>query len=1285
MDGAPGVSIRNSPQDLRSGDLLWCGGASAAVTHPRSLVTATPSIRPDVTEELTAALRDRILVLDGAMGTMIQRERLEEKGYRGARFADWKSDLQGNNDLLSLTRPDLVRSIHEEYLDAGADIVETNTFNAQRISLADYGMQDLAYEMNLESARLARAACDAVTARTPDRPRYVAGALGPTNRTASISPDVNDPGKRNVTFDELVEAYQEQAAGLVDGGADLLLVETIFDTLNAKAAIFALETLFEERERRWPVVVSGTITDASGRTLSGQVTEAFWNAIRHARPLAVGLNCALGATEMRPYVAELSRIADCFVSAYPNAGLPNAFGEYEEAAEETAAVVGEFAEAGLVNLVGGCCGTTPEHVAAVAAAVQGHGPRVPVEREPACRLSGLEPLNITADSLFVNVGERTNITGSARFRRLIKEGDYPAALAVARQQVEAGAQVIDVNMDEGMIDGVEAMDRFLKLIAGEPDISRVPVMVDSSKWEVIEAGLKCVQGKAVVNSISMKEGERAFVEQARLCRKYGAAVVVMAFDEDGQADNLERRKRICHRAYELLTEEVGFPAEDIIFDPNIFAIATGLEEHVNYGVDYIEATRWIKQNLPGALVSGGVSNVSFSFRGNNPVREAIHAVFLYHAIGAGMDMGIVNAGALAVYDEIDAELRERVEDVVLNRRPDSTERLLSVAEDFQGEGRQVQGADDTWRTLPVGERITHALVKGIDDYAESDTEELRLEIAARGGEPIEVIEGPLMAGMNVVGDLFGAGKMFLPQVVKSARVMKKAVAHLIPYIEAGKAPADAGRSNGKIVMATVKGDVHDIGKNIVGVVLQCNNYEVIDLGVMVPGQKILDTVKAEGADLVGLSGLITPSLDEMVNLASEMERQGFDIPLLIGGATTSRAHTAVKVSPKYHGPVVWVKDASRSVPVASALLSDEQRPGLLAEVEADYEAMRQRHAAKRNDRPTVRLDAARANRTPIEWDGYVPPRPAALDGDQPFVRVFEGYPIDELRGYIDWQPFFNAWEMKGSFPDILNNPASGEAARKLYDDAQAMLDRIIEEEWLTANAVVGLFPANTVDHDSIEVYADESRSEVLARLEHLRQQGKHRDGIPNRSLSDFVAPRDTGLADYVGGFAVTAGLGSGTKIAEFKEALDDYSAILLESLADRLAEAFAERLHELVRRELWGYATDEDLDNDALIKERYQGIRPAPGYPACPEHTEKAVLWDLLDVEARTGIELTESMAMWPGAAVSGWYFSHPQSQYFVVGRVNQDQVEDYARRKGWTLREAERWLAPNLGYEPED
>ncbi len=1256
------------------------------------------SVRPDLTEELAAALRSRILVLDGAMGTMLQRHDLTEDDYRGDRFADTDQDLKGNSEVLVLTRPDVIRSVHREYLLAGADLVETNTFSAQRISQADYGLQDLAYEMNVEAARLARLECDAMTEQTPDRPRYVAGALGPTNTTASISPDVNDPGHRNISYVQLVEAYLEQARGLVDGGADLLLVETVFDTLNAKAAIFALETLFEERGRRWPVVISGTITDASGRTLSGQVTEAFWNSVRHARPLAVGLNCALGAKDMRPYLAELSRVADCFVSAYPNAGLPNAFGEYDESAAQTAEVVGEFAASGLVNLVGGCCGTTPDHVAAVAKAVGDHQPRVPAQPEAACRLSGLEPLNITADSLFVNVGERTNITGSARFRNLIKAGDYATALSVARQQVEAGAQVVDINMDEGMIDGVAAMDRFTKLVAGEPDICRVPVMIDSSKWEVIETGLRNVQGKPIVNSISMKEGEEKFVEQAHLCRMYGAAVVVMAFDEDGQADNLERRKAICERAYRILVDDVGFDPHDIIFDPNVFAIATGIEEHANYGVDFIEATRWIKQNLPGVLISGGISNVSFSFRGNNAVREAIHAVFLFHAIEAGLDMGIVNAGALVVYDEIDPELRDRIEDVVLNRRDDAAERLLEIAERFRSDGAGAEKADEEWRSLPVGERITHALVKGIDDHAEDDTEELRAIIAERDGRPLEVIEGPLMDGMNVVGDLFGAGKMFLPQVVKSARVMKKAVNYLIPFIEAEKKPGDAKDTRGTIVMATVKGDVHDIGKNIVGVVLQCNNYEVIDLGVMVPAQKILDAAKEHGADMIGLSGLITPSLDEMMNFAAEMERQGLDIPLLIGGATTSRAHTAVKVDPKYHGPVVWVKDASRSVPVAAALLSDDQRPGFMDDVKADFDSIRERHAARNTARPLTSLEKARANASALDWSDYHPPKPRLLaqqDKDvwhQPtagratqFVRVFHEYDLAELRPYIDWQPFFNAWEMRGKFPDILNNPTSGEAARRLWEDAQQMLDKVVDEGWLRANGVVGLFPASRVAGEDIEVYTDESRTAVLTTLHHLRQQGEQRHGLPHRSLADFVAPKESGVQDFVGAFAVTAGLGSHEKIKEFKDALDDYSAILLESLADRLAEAFAERLHERVRKELWGYAPDEHLDNTALIKEQYDGIRPAPGYPACPDHTEKATLWELLDVEANAGIELTESMAMWPGAAVSGFYFSHPESQYFVLGRLGQDQVADYARRKGWTLKEAERWLAPNLGYEPED
>src|SRR3954447_15378220 len=1157
--------------------------------RPRTAMPDTPNLRPDATAELTALLRQRILVLDGAMGTAIQQERPAESTYRGERFADWPTDLRGNNDLLSITAPEIIEGIHRRYLDAGADLLETNTFNANRISLADYGMSDLAYELNLQSARLARAACDA--AATPDKPRYVAGALGPTNRTAAISPDVNDPGARNVSYDELVAAYLEQANGLVDGGADLLLVETIFDTLNAKAAIFALETLFEERGRRWPVMISGTITDASGRTLSGQVTEAFWHSVLHASPLLVGLNCALGAKELRPYIEEISRVADTFVSCYPNAGLPNAFGEYDETPEQTAEVLAEFPSAGFVNVVGGCCGTTPEHIAAIAAAVDGAAPRTPAAHRPALRLSGLEPVSVTEESLLVNVGERTNITGSARFRNLIKAGDYPTALTVARQQVETGAQVIDVNMDEGMIDGVEAMDRFTKLIAAEPHIARVPLMIDSSKWDVIEAGLKNIQGKPIVNSISMKEGEEKFREQARLCRKYGAAAVVMAFDEDGQADNLQRRKAICERAYRILVDEVGFPPEDIIFDPNVFAVATGIEEHASYGLDFIEATRWIKENLPGAKVSGGISNVSFSFRGNNPVREAIHAVFLYHAINAGLDMGIVNAGALVVYDQVEPELRERIEDVVLNRRPDAAERLLEIAEAHNKQGDVTEAEAAEWRSLPVGERITHALVKGIDAYAESDTEELRQLISDRGGRPIEVIEGPLMDGMNVVGDLFGAGKMFLPQVVKSARVMKKAVAYLIPFIEQEKLDnpeyATAKDTNGTIVMATVKGDVHDIGKNIVGVVLQCNNYEVIDLGVMVPAQKILDTAVEIGADAVGLSGLITPSLDEMVNVAGEMQRRGFEIPLMIGGATTSRAHTAVKVDGKYDGPVVWVKDASRSVPTLAALLSDTQRPQLLADVKADYDSLRERHAAK-HDRPMITLQQARDNRTPIVWDGYEPAAPK-----EPGIHVLQDYDLADLRDYIDWQPFFNAWEMKGKFPDILHSPTTGETARALYDDAQAMLDKVIAEKWLTANAVFGFFPASAVG-DDIEVYTDESRSEVLTTLRNLRQQGEHRDGVPNRSLGDFVAPRDTGLPDHVGAFAVTAGLGTEDRILAFKKGNDDYSAILLESLADRLAEAFAERLHQRVRTEFWGHVPDEDLDNADLIAEKYQGIRPAP-------------------------------------------------------------------------------------------
>ncbi len=1233
--------------------------------------------RPDATGPLTSLLAERLLVLDGAMGTMIQRHHLGEADFRGERFADWHRDVIGNNDLLSLTQPDLIRAIHADYLAAGAHVISTNTFNAQRISLADYGMSDLAHELNVAAATLAREAVDAALMADPGTPRFVLGSLGPTNRTASISPDVNDPGARNVTYDDLVGAYLEQARGLVEGGADLLAIETVFDTLNAKAAVFALETLFEEAGRRWPVIISGTITDASGRTLSGQVTEAFWNSLRHARPLAIGLNCALGAAQMRPYIAELARVADCFVSCYPNAGLPNAFGEYDETAAETSAAISEFAQSGLVNLVGGCCGTTPEHIAAIAAAVAGAAPRMPPVRPPAMRLAGLEPVTIDESSLFVNIGERTNITGSARFRKLIQADDYPAALSVARQQVESGAQIIDVNMDEGMIDGVAAMDRFLKLIAGEPDISTVPVMIDSSKWSVIEAGLKCVQGKPIVNSISMKEGEEPFVRQARLCR-YGAAVVVMAFDETGQADTLQRRREISRRAYDILVDDVGFPAEDLIIDPNIFAVATGIEEHAAYGVDFIEATRWIKANLPHVLVSGGVSNVSFSFRGNNPVREAIHAVFLYHAIAAGLDMAIVNAGALVVYDQIDAELRERIEDVVLNRRADATDRLLEVAERFNRAGEPESDEGPAWRGLPAGERITHALVKGIDDFVVADTEELRAEISARGGRPLEVIEGPLMDGMNVVGDLFGAGRMFLPQVVKSARVMKKAVAYLIPFIEAEKRPGDAERAKGKLVTATVKGDVHDIGKNIVGVVLQCNNYDVVDLGVMVPAQRILDTAREIGADAIGLSGLITPSLDEMVNVASEMERQGFEIPLLIGGATTSKAHTAVKVDQRYHGPVVWVKDASRSVPVVAALLAPEQRDALVAGVEAEYAHLRERHAAKATERPLLSYAEARAAAPAIVFDEETVTTPKA-----PGSHVFRDYDLADLRAYIDWTPFFAAWEMRGRYPDLLHHPASADAARRLFADAQAMLDSMISEKWVQANGIAAILPAARVEED-IVVYDDASRSTVRGTIHQLRQQGRHRAGVPNRSLADFVAPASSGVADHVGAFAVTAGLGVEDRVRAFKAGHDDYSAILLESLADRLAEAFAERLHERVRTELWGYAADEGLDNAALIAESYRGVRPAPGYPACPDHTEKATIWRLLDVETHTGITLTGSMAMWPGAAVSGWYFAHPGSQYFVVGRIGRDQVESYAARKGWTMAEAERWLGPNLGYLPD-
>jgi len=1217
-------------------------------------------------------LNERILILDGAMGTMIQSYKLDEAAYRGERFAAHPCDLKGNNDLLAITQPKILQEIHTAYLEAGADIIETNSFNATAIAQADYQLESVVHELNVAAARVARAAADAVTALDPERPRFVAGVLGPTNRTASISPDVNNPGFRNIDFDGLVTAYSEAVDGLVQGGVDLLLVETVFDTLNAKAALFAIDQYFHEHGMRLPVMISGTITDASGRTLSGQTAEAFWNSLRHIQPFSFGLNCALGARELRQYIEELSGLADCYISAHPNAGLPNEFGGYDETAAEMAAEIGEWARSGLLNIVGGCCGTTPAHIRAIAAAVADVKPRPRPDVPVKCRLSGLEPLNIGDDSLFVNVGERTNVTGSARFKRLIIEGAYDQALDVARQQVEAGAQIIDVNMDEGMLDGIEAMHTFLNLIASEPDISRVPLMIDSSKWPVIEAGLKCVQGKAVVNSISLKEGEAAFVEQARLVRRYGAAVIVMAFDEQGQADTQARKVEICTRAYRILTEQVGFPAEDIIFDPNIFAIATGIEEHNHYAVDFIEATREIKATLPHAMISGGVSNVSFSFRGNDAVREAIHSVFLYHAIAAGMDMGIVNAGQLAVYDELPGELRQRVEDVILNRREDATERLLEIAEQFRGDGSAARQAEDlSWREQAVAKRLEHALVKGIDQYVEADTEEARQQFA----EPIEVIEGPLMAGMNVVGDLFGDGKMFLPQVVKSARVMKKAVAYLMPFIEAGKQKGSQS-TQGKILMATVKGDVHDIGKNIVGVVLQCNNFEVIDLGVMVPATKILETAKQEQVDIIGLSGLITPSLDEMVHIAQEMKRLDMDIPMLIGGATTSKAHTAVKIEPACDHPVIWVKDASRAVGVAQNLVSVAARDTYIDSIRDEYIQVRKRHSERHRQTAWLTLEQARDN-------AFVAPAAVAVSTPrQPGIHVLDDYPLAELVDYIDWTPFFHTWELKGRYPAIFADADKGAEARRLYDDARAMLQRLVAEKWLTARAVFGLFPASRVG-DDIEVYSDESRATVLMTLHHLRQQQQRPDNLANYCLSDFVAPKSAGQNDYIGAFAVTTGLGIDEHIQAFEADHDDYNSIMLKALADRLAEAFAERLHERVRKEYWGYAADEALDNESLINEDYRGIRPAPGYPACPDHTEKTLLWQLLDAEQATGIRLTESYAMTPAASVSGWYFAHPQARYFAVGKINRDQVEDYARRKGLSVAETERWLAPNLGYEP--
>lgn len=1219
---------------------------------------------------LKKSLNQRILILDGAMGTMIQRYALNEKEYRGERFADWPVDLKGNNDLLSITQPDIIREIHHAYLEAGADIIETNSFNSTVISMADYQMESLSDEINEAAAKLARECADEWTRKTPEKPRYVAGILGPTNRTASISPDVNDPAYRNVSYDALVEAYRSSVRALIRGGADIIMIETIFDTLNAKAAIYAVETEFEALGTKLPVMLSGTITDASGRTLTGQTTEAFYNSMRHIRPISFGLNCALGPAELRQYVAELSRIADCYVSTHPNAGLPNAFGGYDLDAANMAGYISEWAQSGLLNIVGGCCGTTPDHIRAIAQAVADIPPRVIPDRPVACRLAGLEPLTIDENSLFVNVGERTNITGSARFKRLIKEGNYQEALDIARNQVENGAQIIDINMDEGMLDSQAAMVRFLNMISGEPDIARVPIMIDSSKWEVIEAGLKCIQGKGIVNSISLKEGEAAFIDHAKKVLRYGAAVIVMAFDETGQADTRQRKTEICQRAYRILTERVGFPPEDIIFDPNIFAVATGIPEHNNYAVDFIEACKDIKATLPHALISGGVSNVSFSFRGNDPVREAIHAVFLYYAIRNGMDMGIVNAGQLAIYDDLPAALRDAVEDVILNRREDGTDRLLALAEEYRGsKGENDQPQLAEWRGWDVEKRQEYALVKGITEFIVEDTEAARL----RADSPIEVIEGPLMNGMNVVGDLFSEGKMFLPQVVKSARVMKQAVAYLEPYIQAAKT---SGSSAGKVLLATVKGDVHDIGKNIVGVVLQCNNYEIIDLGVMVPCETILRTAIEEKVDIIGLSGLITPSLDEMVHVAKEMERQGFSLPLLIGGATTSKAHTAVKIEPNYSGAVTYVQNASRTVGVVAALLSDKQRDEFVARTRKEYEVVRDQYARRQPRSAPVTLAQARANAFAADWDNYTPPRPAFTG-----VKTVTA-PISVLRRYIDWTPFFMTWSLAGKYPHILEDDVVGEEARRLFKEANAMLDELDRTGALTPRGVAGIFPANRIG-DDIAVYRDESREEVLLYSCHLRQQTQKKDDFPNACLADFVAP--PGIPDYLGAFAVTGGLEEDTLAAQFDAAHDDYNKIMVKALADRLAEGFAEYLHEQVRKTIWGYSPDENLDNDSLIRENYQGIRPAPGYPACPEHTEKSKIWELLDVERHTGMRLTESYAMWPGASVSGWYFSHPQSRYFAVAQIQRDQIEDYAARKGMPVKELERWLAPNLGYDPED
>ncbi len=1218
---------------------------------------------------LKQAVKDRILVLDGAMGTMLQRYKLTEKDYRGTRFADWPSDLKGNHDLLNLSRPDVVEQIHRDYFIAGADIIETNTFNANAISQADYGTQESVYDLNYASASLARKVADEFTSQNPDKPRFVAGSLGPTNRTASLSPDVNRPGYRAVTFHQLADAYREQARGLIDGGADLLLIETVFDTLNCKAALFGITSLIEETNADVLIGVSGTITDASGRTLSGQTIEAFWISISHAPLFCVGINCSLGAAEMRPYVESLAAIANVPLIVFPNAGLPNELGEYDQTAQVMQGLISEFGKSGFFNITGGCCGTTPQHIRAIADAVANIPPRIIPQASPFTQLSGLEPLTIRPDSNFVNIGERTNVTGSKVFAKLIREGNYTEALSVAMHQVENGAQVLDVNMDEGLLDSKQVMIEFLLLMGAEPDIAKLPFMIDSSKWDIIEAGLQCVQGKCIVNSISLKEGEAAFLHHARLVRRYGAAVVVMAFDEQGQADTIERKVSICQRAYKILTEQIGFPPHDIIFDPNIFAIGTGIAEHNQYAINFIEATRQIKESCPGVKISGGVSNVSFSYRGNNAVREAMHASFLYHAIRAGMDMGIVNAGMIEVYEEVEPELLKLVEDVIFDRDPDATEALTTYADEVKTKGKTIV-REQAWRDENVQERLKHSLVRGITEYIEQDTEEARQMY----DRPLEVIEGPLMDGMNVVGELFGQGKMFLPQVVKSARVMKTAVAYLTPFIEAEKKSGEQ-TFKGKILMATVKGDVHDIGKNIVGIVLACNNYEILDLGVMVPAEKILRIAVEEKVDIIGLSGLITPSLDEMVHVAAEMERQEFNLPLLIGGATTSRLHTALKIEPKYNrGPVVHVLDASKCVGVASSLLSEDalKRNAFVAETRTNYEQMRIAREGKQSKR-YLPLDQARANRFLPEWKSYLPPIPK-----KPGVQVFKNYDLAELRNYIDWTPFFSSWQLTGKYPQIFKDPIVGKEAKKLWNDAQVMLDNIIAEKWITANAVVGLFPANS-DMDDIIIYTDENRKKILMRVHHLRQQVIKTAGQPNYCLSDFVSPVESGKADYIGGFAVTAGINIEDKVREFERAHDDYSAILLKALADRFAEAFAERMHERMRKEWWGFVPDEHLGNDELIAESYRGIRPAPGYPACPDHTEKTLLFDLLNATEEAGIILTESMAMYPAASVSGWYFSHPESKYFPVSGIDKDQLEDYAQRKGMTMREAERWLGPLL------